>query len=538
MNKGKVSKFSIDMSVEPFNFEVEDANPNIEIMEKIKNKVNSHPLHSRMKVRIFYKGKNRNGSFIDDNVEQQLINTLPNTPIVGEYWETVEDFGTHGTESRVNENGEVKIKRRTSAFGVVPSDTEIWNELIIDKDGVERNYVCCEAVLWDKRYEELESLIKSGRPQSMELDMETLEGEWIEMEYDYLFKYTTAYLSALCILGQDIEPCFEGASFLTFSNKDSLNDFKKECEEMFKDIKSSCNIDEKKVLDKVNNFGLSNNDNEKDKSHQNMLVFTTGLNINNKGGKFKMGEIKLKFATENDIRETLYKSINAFNAENEIYSFKYVITNVKDNIATVFNHEDNTYYNIKFSINGNEVKTEAPIATNVVFQSDEEVNRNKEAIVNYTNLKAETVRLQNEINAFNEKMKDYQLTTEEYTAIKTDADKYKEISEEYTQLKEYMLNNERVAKQEIINKFSKLGEAELKVYKESIDKFTAEQLDEKLSALAFKKGISLHEEDDTKPRPVYSFSDVAQSKSSNINVPGWFNLVVKREDELNNFIEE
>lgn len=537
MNKGKINKFSIDMSVEPFNFEIESTNPNIEVMERIKHKIHSHPLHSRMKVRVFYKGKNRNGSFIDNNVEQQLINTLPNTPIVGEYWEAIEDFGTHASESRTDSNGEIKIKRRTSAFGVVPSDTEVWYESVIDKDGSERNYVCCEAVLWDKRYEELDSLLKSGRPQSMELDMETLEGEWIEVEYDYLFKYTTAYLSALCILGQDIEPCFEGASFLTFTNKDSLSEFKKECEEMFKDIRSSCNLDEKEVLDKVNNFSLSNDDN-KDKTYQNMTVFTTGLNINNKGGKFKMGEIKLKFATENDIREILYKSINAFNAENDTYSFKYVITNIKNNIATVFNHEDNTYYNIKFSINGNEVKTEAPIVTNVLFQSDEEINRNKQAITNYANLKAETVKLQNEINSFNEKMKDYQLTTEEYTAIKTDADKFKEISEEYTKLKEYMLNNERVAKQEIINKFSKLGEAELKVYKESIDKFTAEQLDEKLSALAFKKGISLHDEEDNKPKPVYSFTDVAQSKSTTVNAPGWFNLVLKREDELNNFLED
>jgi len=51
------------MSVLPFEFN-EMSTTNAEIMEKIRHKIDRHPLHSRRKVRIFYKGRNRNGNFV------------------------------------------------------------------------------------------------------------------------------------------------------------------------------------------------------------------------------------------------------------------------------------------------------------------------------------------------------------------------------------------------------------------------------------------------------------------------------------------
>ena len=68
--------------------------------------------------------------------------------------------------------------------------------------------------LWTGQFEELIKVIRDGQPQSMELDSETLEGHWAtdnNLGVDF-FIINDATFSKLCILGDDVEPCFEGAS--------------------------------------------------------------------------------------------------------------------------------------------------------------------------------------------------------------------------------------------------------------------------------------------------------------------------------------
>lgn len=64
------------------------------------------------------------------------------------------------------------------------------------------------------QFEELKKVIAQGQPQSMELQEETLEGHWatdnnLGIEF---FIINDAVFSKLCILGDDIEPCFEGSA--------------------------------------------------------------------------------------------------------------------------------------------------------------------------------------------------------------------------------------------------------------------------------------------------------------------------------------
>jgi len=68
--------------------------------------------------------------------------------------------------------------------------------------------------LWTGQFEEVQSVIDEGKPQSMELDENSLEGHWAtnvknNMEF---FIINDAIFTKLCILGDDTEPCFEGAS--------------------------------------------------------------------------------------------------------------------------------------------------------------------------------------------------------------------------------------------------------------------------------------------------------------------------------------
>lgn len=55
----------------------------------------------------------------------------------------------------------------------------------------------------------------------MELDGD--QGFWTEdlNSGQRIFIYNEALVKKLCVLGEDIEPCFEGAQFSQFSLKDS-----------------------------------------------------------------------------------------------------------------------------------------------------------------------------------------------------------------------------------------------------------------------------------------------------------------------------
>ena len=78
-----------------------------------------------------------------------------------------------------------------------------------------------EGYLWTGQYPECKAVVDEGRPQSMELDKDSLNGYWSEnvkpnMEF---FIINDAIFSKLCILGEDVEPCFEGASLYSNNQK-------------------------------------------------------------------------------------------------------------------------------------------------------------------------------------------------------------------------------------------------------------------------------------------------------------------------------
>ena len=69
--------------------------------------------------------------------------------------------------------------------------------------------------LWTNQFPEAQKVFDdNGKPQSMELDGKSLEGHWARDPKDQMefFIINDAIISKLCILGDDIEPCFEGSS--------------------------------------------------------------------------------------------------------------------------------------------------------------------------------------------------------------------------------------------------------------------------------------------------------------------------------------
>ena len=174
-----------------------------------------NPLITKTTIKVMYPGANRNGSYISREVAEQMARSLANIPIVGEWNEQLDDFKGHGEDMSHDGNGRVIMSKRTRPIGVVPSDTKIWWEKFLDNEQIERDYLCCEAYIWTDRYPEAQKIFRDGtNNQSMELDPNTIQGTWAQLENSgpEYFIVEEALFTALCVLGEEVEPCFEGAS--------------------------------------------------------------------------------------------------------------------------------------------------------------------------------------------------------------------------------------------------------------------------------------------------------------------------------------
>ena len=173
-----------------------------------------NPGISKCEIKVLYLGKNRNGSFIDKNTAIQMANSLPATPIVAAYNENKEDFGDHGEVLHI-EDGEIKFSCKTVPYGFVAPDAEVWFQKFDDTnefgETTTREYMMTTGYLWTGQYPELDKCINQGQGQSMEID--NVDGHWTKDSNDIeFFIINDAIFTKLCILGDDVEPCFEGAS--------------------------------------------------------------------------------------------------------------------------------------------------------------------------------------------------------------------------------------------------------------------------------------------------------------------------------------
>lgn len=177
-----------------------------------------NPLISKCEIKVLYTGANRNKSYIDKTTATAIGQTLPGSPIVGHYRKEKEDFTDHGEQIIFDDEG-MKINDLTRPYGFVPTNARVWFQKFVETDVLgnqaEREYLMTEGYLWTGQYEEAKRIYESedGQPHSMKLHEETLQGYWsksIKQGVDF-FIINDAIIQNLCILGEDTEPCFEGA---------------------------------------------------------------------------------------------------------------------------------------------------------------------------------------------------------------------------------------------------------------------------------------------------------------------------------------
>lgn len=185
------------------------------------------PLMSKCQIKVFYLNGNRNGSYINKETATEMAKTLRGAPIVGWFKEEADDFRDHGKEIIFDGDG-IHFNVKTTPYGFVSPDAEVWFQDFEDTDKFGhkevRTYLMTTGYLWTSQFKESQKAVE-GRPHSMELDNETLEGSW-EYNVDEGIEYfiiDNAFISKLCILGNDVEPCFEGSSIVGVEDQENSN---------------------------------------------------------------------------------------------------------------------------------------------------------------------------------------------------------------------------------------------------------------------------------------------------------------------------
>ena len=410
---------------------------------------------SLARCRIFYKGGNRNGTYITDEFAEKLIASLPYAPVKGIYDSMTEDFTDHGTQ-----------RYQGRIYGVVPVDNHFAWEKHLDKDGIEREYACTDVLLYTAIYQK-EALDIVESAQSMELYADAIEGDWKFIDGKKYFVFTDGCFLGLQALGEDFEPCFEGASFYTLIAET--------------------------LAERMQQFELSSK-----------------LDV---GGKEQMN-FKL---SDNQKYNMIWTLLNPrFNEEND-YVMDYAVCDVYDEYAVVFNFETRAYERAYYTKDDatDSLGIDKKEACYIVDVNDEEKralemlhqlngDTYEKVDENYTALNEQVETLTNEKSELEAEKETYSQKIEEHEAaiatlqqekadveeslngVKSDYEAAQSTIESLTEEKEaletFKADVLKKEKEAVIEHYAQLLDSEdIDAFRAKIDEMTKDELDKELA---------------------------------------------------------
>lgn len=429
-----------------------------------------NPLMSSCEIKVLYVGENRNHTYISKEVATDMAKTLRGAPIVGYYKEEKEDFRDHGNQVVLDDEG-IKFNCLTKPYGFVSPDAKVWFQEFEDTDDfgnvITREYLMTTGYLWTGQYEECKSAVEGeGKPHSMELDGDSMDGHWetnTKTGMDF-FIINDATFSKLCILGDDVEPCFEGSKVsapeisASFSKVD--DNFKKTLFTMMQDLQFA--------LKGGQNMDEQNNPVVETAEDAAVTVTTTEEPV---PSVEPAAEVPATDAT------LVAEDVSAANDNSE---------SVKD--------ESNAEGNIEFTNDDSVV--DAPVNEEVAADDMAET---------YALLESENEELKNKVS---------ELET-----------KFSDLNAEYEKLVAFKANVENAEKDAMIAKFAMLSEEDKADVIANKSKYTVEDIESKLSVICVRKKVNFDSLDNSKINNnmsgqfTYTISDIPT------DVPAWVQAV-------------
>ena len=446
-----------------------------------------NPLMSQCEIKVLYVGENRNRSYISKEVAMEMSKTLRGAPIVGYYNQNKEDFADHGEQIVIDDEG-IHFNTLTKPYGFVSPDAKVWFQKFEDKDQFgnveQREYLMTTGYLWTGQFEQAQAVFEGGKPQSMELDQEKLQGKWAtnvknNMEF---FIINDAIFTKLCILGDDVEPCFEGAAVtepdisLNFS-QDVDKNFTRPLFSMMKELQDALK---------------GGYDMEKEEK----IVETT----------FTEGQQE----SSEPVAETTFETSETVEAPAETFEKKE--EEEKESEATEEAKDDDEEKKSGNFVKEDDKEKEEEEASDSKSDSSDEADTDED-----------------------EDKKKYSLLEQQYEQLQSD---YTQLKTDYDELVAFKLSVENKEKDALIAEFYMLSDEDKKDVVENKAQYTLDEIKAKLAVICYEKKVNFSSESSDKIEQKVEEKNIDKdivtfSYNDNVNLPDWVKAVKNIEDSEN-----
>ena len=417
---------------------------------------------SKGRCRIFYKYGNRNGTYITDEFAEKLLATIPYAPIKGIYEGEEGDYTDHGT-----------ARSQGRIYGIVPENPNIAWEDHTDEDGVTRTYACVDVLIFTGLYTEANAIV--GKSQSMEIYPPSIKGAWKIINGKKYYVFDEGHFLGLQVLGDAVEPCFEGAAFFA----------------LYKDLK--------RMVDQIQEYNLNGHN----------------------GGNTKMLNYKL---SDNAKFNALWSLLNVNYTEANNWLIEYDICEIYDDYAVVRNYSEGCFERVYYTKNDetdsvelgdrvrcfimdvSEAEKNALDALHAMNEGTyEKVDENFQAaktaaetaatdlatkVEEYNTLSNTVETLTTEKSNFETKIGELEESISTLTTERNDAQTQLDaanvtinsLTEENASLNSFKAEIEKQQKQAVIAKYTEMLDEEIiNSFSAKIDEYTAKELDKELA---------------------------------------------------------
>lgn len=173
--------------------------------------------YSKAKLKVFYVGETPDHRLFSKNFAEEVVKTLPLTPVVGYYDEDDGDFVGHNKTQYV--------------YGLVPETAEFAFET--DDNGVE--WLVTDVILYTERKDNIGEVAKKivGKQHSLELNPDTLKYKINRDQYGRFknIEFQQGEFVGLSVLGDAETPAFTNSGFFTADTE--FQAFAAECHQNF-----------------------------------------------------------------------------------------------------------------------------------------------------------------------------------------------------------------------------------------------------------------------------------------------------------------
>ena len=325
-----------------------------------------------------------------------------------------------------------------------------------------------EGYLWTDVYPESKRIVEHGNNQSMELHNKLTKGTWTKDEngMPQFFIINEAVIQKLCILGENVEPCFEGAGIAAEFSFDE--EFKSKLFSMMEELKTALQEGEKKMSDENKEILIPESEEED----------TEFKKKPDEEEKDKTPENSQK--KDNDSSEDNKKTEEQ---EDEEYKKKKCKTQCKKAEDEDEDEED-------ICPNCGKPKSKC------TCEEDKKKKYNLDDIPEYVELSNKYSALEQEKNA---------------------------LEVEVKSLREFKMKADRLEKQAMIDSFSMLSDADKADVVANIDTYSVNDIEAKLSIICVRNKVNfnLDKENKETDKLIYSLKE----EDGNDGVPAWIKAV-------------